>query len=69
MQRFAFKVLELKGLVNRAWFDGSEKVAAYQDIERLLNRYGQEGWEPVTGLQMAGILTDRIVLKCRVDDG
>lgn len=69
MQRFAFKVLELKGLVNGAWFDGDEKVAAYQDIEGLLNRYGQEGWEPSLGIQMNSMpLTNRIVLMRRLGD-
>jgi hypothetical protein len=69
MRRFPFKVLELKGLVSGAWFDGSERVAAYEDIEGLLNRYGQEGWEPALGLQMDSMpLTNRIVLKRRLDD-
>ena len=63
MEKFDYKVLwnKLHGL-REDWFDGSENIGPEITTE-LLSRYGDEGWELVTTMQMVYGATHKIILK------
>ena len=54
-----FKILQFKGAgFNRfAWFHGDTKLGTGDELESILNRFGNEGWDVIHAQIMPGVTT------------
>lgn len=64
-QPLEFKILQIKsvGLIGSAWFHGDTKLGSGDELELILNRFGNEGWDVVQIMPAIGVTPPHILLR------